>query len=203
MVLVTAGSDGKWSWEIGGLRKRSGGTEIAYVISQDAVNNYTTEITGNSKDGYTITNRLVDHSYAFTKGDNGSWPRGSTTTLDFVVNRSPDDGTTFSHFTGIRIDGRDVPKEAYEAQTGSVVIKLKPTYLEKLKDGSHTIVANFNDGSAQARFAIEAAPASNASDSSSRRMPNTSDPLLGSASLLLLAAGAALCLAVAVRRRVK
>lgn len=99
--------------------------------------------------------------------------------------------------------GEDVPKDAYEAQAGSVVIKLKPAYLEKLKDGSHTIVANFNDGSAQARFAIEAAPASNASDSFSRRMPNTSDPLLGSASLLLLAAGAALCLAVAVRRRVK
>ena len=149
------------------------------------------------------TNRLVDHSYAFTKGDNGSWTRGSTTTLDFTVNRSPDDGMTFSHFTGIRIDGRDVPKEAYEAQVGSVVIKLKPAYLEKLKDGSHTIVANFNDGSAQARFTIEAAPASNVPDSANRKMPNTSDPLFGSAPLFLLAAGAVLCLAVAVRRRVK
>lgn len=202
-MSVSAGEDGSWTWEIGGLRKRSGGTEIAYTVSEDAVKNYATQIAGNSKDGYTITNRLVDHGYAFTKGDNGSWTRGSMTTLDFTVNRSPDDGTAFSHFAGIRIDGRDVPKEAYEAQAGSVVIKLKPAYLEKLKDGSHTIVANFNDGSAQARFAIEAAPASNVPDSANRKMPNTSDPLFGSAPLFLLAAGAVLCLAVAVRRRVK
>ena len=146
------------------------------------------------------TNRLVDHSYAFTKGDNGSWTRGSTTTLDFTVNRSPDDGTTFSHFTGIRIDGQDVAKDAYEAQAGSVVIKLKPAYLEKLKDGSHTIVANFNDGSAQARFAIEAGPTSNASDSSSRKLPNTSDPLFGAVLLFLPAASVALYLAA---RRLK
>ena len=124
-------------------------------------------------------------------------------TLDFTVKRSPGDETTFSHFAGIQVDGKDVPKDAYEAQTGSVVIKLKPTCLEGLNDGGHTIVANFNDGSAQARFEIEDASASNApdspSDSASRRLPNTSDPLFDSAIPFLFAASVALCLAI--RRR--
>ena len=206
MVSVTAGPDGTWTWEMDGLQKRSGGTQIAYAISEDAVDNYTTEITGSAEDGYTITNRLADHSYAFAEGGDGSWTRGSKDTLGFTVKRSRNDETTFDHFAGVQVDGKDVPKDAYEAQAGSVVIKLKPAYLEGLSDGSHTIVATFDDGSAQSSFTVRAASVPNApsspSGSTNRLLPNTSDSLFDSAPLFLLAACAVLCLAIRCRLRV-
>lgn len=200
-----------------GLRKRSGGTEIAYAISEIAIEGYTTEVTGNAEEGYTITNRLADHYYTFTKGGDGSWTRGSTTTLDFTVKRSRNDETTLSHFAGIQVDGKDVPKDAYETQEGSVIIKLKPAYLEGLADGSHAIVANFDDGVARSGFTVTAAstPGTDPTDASGSGsgsssgsgsgstphvLPNTSDPLFGAALLFLLAAGVALHL---VARRLK
>lgn len=192
-----------------GLRKRSGGTEIAYAISEIAIEGYTTEVTGNAEEGYTITNRLADHYYTFTKGGDGSWTRESTTTLDFTVKRSRNDETTLSHFTGIQVDGKDVPKDAYEAHAGSVIIKLKPAYLEGLADGSHAIVANFDDGVARSGFTVTAAstPGTDPTDapgsgsgSTPHVLPNTSDPLFGAALLFLLATGVALHLAA---RRLK
>lgn len=209
MVPVAAGPDGTWTWEIAGLRKRSGSTDIAYVVSEDTVEGYTTEVTGNAEEGYTITSRLADHSYTFTKGGDGSWTRGSTTTLDFTVEHSRDDETTFGHFTGIQVDGKDVPKDAYEAQAGSVIIKVAPAYLEGLADGSHAIVANFNDGVARSGFTVTTAstPGSDptntpgsGSGSTPHVLPNTSDPLFGAVLLFLSSASVVLYL---VARRLK
>ena len=147
----------------------------------------------------------------------GSQCTRPTTTLDFTVKRSRNDETTLSHFAGIQVDDKDVPKDAYETQAGSVVIKLKPAYLETLSDGSHAIVANFNDGVARSGFTITAAttpgtdptdaPGSGSGSSSGSGsgstphvLPNTSDPLFGAALLFLSSASVALHLAA---RRLK
>ena len=69
-----------------------------------------------------------------------------------------DDDTTFSHFTGIEIDGQAVAAENYTAAAGSVKIALNAAYLETLSVGSHTIKVLFDDGSAQTQFTV-ASPA--------------------------------------------
>ncbi len=93
-------------------------------------------------------------TYQNVSGDGNVWYRGSRATSDFVFKRSADDASTIDHFTGIRVDGKKVDEANYTKESGSVVIKLKPTYLETLAIGDHTLKAQFNDGSASARFTV-------------------------------------------------
>ena len=93
-------------------------------------------------------------SYRVTKGDEQIWYKGSDKTADFVFKRSVDDETTFSHFTGICVDGKKVAFNNYTTESGSVIVKLKPGYLNGLKLGKHTITAEFNDGSVEAGFKV-------------------------------------------------
>ena len=93
-------------------------------------------------------------TYQNVSGDRNVWYRGSRVTSDFVFKRSKDDASTIDHFTGISVDGKKVDEANYTKESGSVVIKLKPTYLETLALGDHTLKAQFNDGSASARFTV-------------------------------------------------
>ena len=55
--VVTPDEKGNWTFEFTGLNKyRNHGTEIVYTVSEDAVGNYSTEITGNVEDGFVVTN---------------------------------------------------------------------------------------------------------------------------------------------------
>jgi hypothetical protein len=99
-------------------------------------------------------------SYRSAEGDGLQWARGSSATADFTFKRSVDDNVTFSHFTGIQVDGKDVDAVNYTAEPGSVIVKLKPAYLETLAVGEHTLTAMFDDaGSVDARFEVLAEPA--------------------------------------------
>ncbi|MBQ9009175.1 MAG: ORF6N domain-containing protein [Clostridia bacterium] len=59
---------------------------------------------------------------------------------------SGDDRKTYENFNGIDVDGKEVKPEEYTKSPGSVIIKLKPAYLETLKVGEHTLRTNFKDG---------------------------------------------------------
>ena len=93
-------------------------------------------------------------TYSFISGDGQSWTKGSDNTVDFTVKRDVDDETTFSHFTGVEIDGTVVDAANYTAEAGSVKLSLKASYLETLADGSHDISVLFDDGSAEAKFTV-------------------------------------------------
>ena len=98
-----------------------------------------------------------DIHYFNTQGSNQIWTKGNDVTADFTFKRSADDSVTFSHFTGIRVDGQAVSSSSYTAVAGSVVIRLKPAYLETLSVGDHSITALFDDGNASdVRFRIDA-----------------------------------------------
>ena len=103
-------------------------------------------------------------TYQNVTGDGNVWYRGSRVTSDFVFKRSADDASTIDHFTGIRVDGKTVDETNYTKESGSVVIKLKPTYLETLALGDHTLKAQFDDGSASARFTVAAKSADGGKD---------------------------------------
>ena len=104
--------------------------------------------------------------YENTSGDGSTWEKGSGKNLDFTFKRSYDDSVTYSQFAGIQIDGKDVDTSNYTAREGSVIVSLKPAYLETLSVGKHTITAIFRDGNnPSATFTITAKGAS----------PDTSD----------------------------
>ena len=104
-------------------------------------------------------------TYSNLSGKSGAWTNGSKDALSFTFKRSENDGQTFDRFTGIEVDGKDVPeKDAsgrvnYTAKSGSVIIELQPSYLETLSAGKHTLTVNFDDGSTTAEFTIKAASA--------------------------------------------
>jgi len=100
-------------------------------------------------------------SYRNTEGNGTQWTKGSAATADFTFKRSENDSETFSHFIGIQVDGKDVAASSYTAEAGSVIVKLKPSYLETLSVGEHTLTALFDDGNkASAKFTVVAKKAS-------------------------------------------
>lgn len=84
-------------------------------------------------------------AYQATKGG-GAWTKGSGDKLSFTYQRSQQNDLTFSLFTGVLVDGQEVPQGSYDAYSGSVVIELSPNYLETLAVGAHTLQPTFQDG---------------------------------------------------------
>lgn len=132
-------------------------------------------------------------TYSNTKGNGTQWTKGSTSTADFTFKRSKNDSETFSHFTGIQVDGKDVAASNYTAESGSVIVKLKPAYLETLSVGEHTITALFDDGNkASAKFTVVARKASgnsNTTNSTTKKantVSSTGAPKTGDTSNMLL-----------------
>lgn len=98
---------------------------------------------------------LIKTAYENIKGDGNVWTKGSKSTSDFTFKRNINDSKTYDSFKDIEIDGKPVDRNNYDSDPGSVIIKLKPSYLEKLSVGSHTIKAIFVDGEAEANFTVK------------------------------------------------
>lgn len=92
--------------------------------------------------------------YKFTEGAGQTWIRGLEEPAVFTVKRTEDDAATFDHFTGILVDGEAVSPDDYTAEAGSVILSLKPAYLESLDSGRHKLTVQFDDGKAVTRFTV-------------------------------------------------
>lgn len=88
-------------------------------------------------------------AYDIVKGDASSWTKGSEKDLTFTANGS------FSKFTLLKVDGKEVDKKHYDAKSGSTIITLKESYLEKLSAGTHTITVVYTDGETSGTFQIK------------------------------------------------
>ncbi len=106
------------------------------------------------------------YAYRFTAGDGAEWTKGSSDGLTFTIKRTFEDASTFRHFTGVKIDGKDVASSGYDAKSGSVILTLKPTILETLSTGDHEVTTVFDDGNAAAKFVVKAAPTQEAAKES-------------------------------------
>ena len=93
-------------------------------------------------------------SYNVVEGSGQTWMKGSGSTADFVAKSSVYDQNTFKHFTGIRVDGNSVDRSYYTAESGSVIIKIKPEYLNTLSIGKHTLEIDFDDGKVSTEFYV-------------------------------------------------
>lgn len=155
----------------------------------------------------------IDVEYRCVAGDGSSLTFGSGETLSFIFKRNVNDEASFSHFTGISIDGKVVDKSNYTAKPGSVIVTLEPSFAKTLSVGDHTIEAMFNDGNnAAASFTVTAAseeettpaeekPADKAASDESKESPKTGDTLpMGAVGLTAIAAAAVLAFAWRKRR---
>lgn len=122
-----------------------------------------------------VTEPSPDIMYTCTQGAGGTWTRGSDAALTFVYERSQDEQATFEHFAGVMVDGKTLPASAYDAKSGSVVLSLKPNYLQGLSAGTHALEPQFDDGTAQkVGFTIIDAKSGKTDDSSGATSQNGS-----------------------------
>lgn len=170
---------GDYNFNVSILLKDPSNSEFALDESGDDVHEYVGSITINDEDvsadayyqdedncisascDFTVSEESPDEpeapTYVVTEGDGQVWAKGTDAPVRVTVKRSEKDDETFSHFTGIAVDGKDVDADSYTAEAGSVIVNLKPAYLETLAVGNHALTVRFDDGSAEASFAIEAA----------------------------------------------
>ena len=101
----------------------------------------------------------AEKDYSYVSGAGDTWQLESGESLSFRIKNPADDSKTYENFQSIDVDGKRVPETDYTKEQGSVIIRLRPAYLETLSVGKHTLKANFTDGgSAETTFTI--APAS-------------------------------------------
>ena len=125
-------------------------------------------------------------AYTLVSGAGSSFNAASTPNLVFRAVRNNNEPSTFSHFTGIKVDGNIVAAENYTAVSGSVIVTLNADYLKTLSAGEHTLEILFNDGpSVTTTFTIVASVASTG------ETPYSVYPIIGA---LLIATAAAFVL---------
>lgn len=105
------------------------------------------EITADTTFTYSyVKENTAPITYTNTEGEGSNYTLGTNGTLTFRFSRSENDAETINHFTGIKVDNVEVSSNNYTYSAGSVIINLKPEYLQTLSVGQHTLTAMFDDG---------------------------------------------------------
>lgn len=152
-------------------------------------------------------------TYRVARGNGQTWTKGSTAAATFVIKRSYDDAETFARFTGATMDGKSLEASSYTVEAGSLVLALKPAYLETLATGTHTLAVQFDDGEAKATLKVASAKQADGktpskgnkpaekSSKNTRALPKTGDDTPQNLALVLASLGAALLAAGKMNRR--
>ena len=116
-------------------------------------------------------------TYAFTSDSDRSWTRGSSASLRFTVKRSAEDETTYGRFASLSVDGNVLPEDSYAKESGSLKGSLTPSYLNTLKDGMHTLKADFRDGGyAELSFEVQSRKGGGSASSETGSAHGTANP---------------------------
>jgi len=103
--------------------------------------------------------------YSFTvpqKRNAAVWVKNSKDSLGFTIKRSEYDTITFPEYQNggsILVDKKKVDSKNYTVEKGSLKITFKPSYLNTLSAGTHTLHVNFGDGSVEEKFTVNASSA--------------------------------------------
>ena len=102
---------------------------------------------------------IDNHSHVYESPDSEKqlkqWEKASAEFLEFIIKHINDDKSTFTHFVGIMVDGEHVSPDNYTAEPGSLILRLKASYLETLSPGEHTLKAIFDDGDIEIPFLVD------------------------------------------------
>ncbi|MCR5096756.1 MAG: CotH kinase family protein [Erysipelotrichaceae bacterium] len=99
-----------------------------------------------------------EEEYNCTDGSGKEWIRGGASGLAFEFKNSDDDANTYDRFRKLYLDNHEADKNRYDTERGSLIVKLKPEYLNSLSKGEHILIAEFEDGKALTRFTINERP---------------------------------------------
>ena len=114
----------------------------------------------NDSEPAVVTVSVKENEYT-VKGNQQEWKKGSSSGLTVAFKAKLEDEKTYSKWNQkVVIDGKEIPASCYDHKAGSLVIDLKPAYLETLSKGEHTMNVTFTDGSASAVFTITEASSS-------------------------------------------
>ena len=103
--------------------------------------------------------------YSFTvpqKRNAAVWVKNSKDSLGFTIKRSEYDTITYPEYQNggsILVDKKKVDSKNYTVEKGSLKITFKPSYLNTLSAGTHTLHVNFGDGSVEEKFTVNASSA--------------------------------------------
>ena len=108
------------------------------------------------------------------EGANGKWQKGSEGGLSFTSNAA------FADFLKVQVDGKNVDAANYTVAEGSTIVTLKPSYLETLSVGKHTLAIVSDTGTAETEFTVvaaeeQAADSKAASDGDKESLAKTGD----------------------------
>ena len=117
----------------------------------------------------------VTYSFSNNKNSTYTYTKGSGKGVTIAVKRSEDNDDCFEHFTGVRIDGKALGTNDYIAKSGSTIVTLKATTLEKLATGDHTVTIRFDDGTADAKLKVNKASAATSNRTSNSTANRTSN----------------------------
>lgn len=98
-----------------------------------------------------IEYKIVTEAPVIIKGANGIWHKGEKDGLSFTSNAA------FADFQKIQVDGKDLDASNYTVKEGSTIVTLKPSYLDTLSAGRHTLSIVSSTGTASTEFTIMAA----------------------------------------------
>lgn len=127
------------------------------------------------------------------------WAKGAGAGVDITVKLSGDE-KSFDHFTGVRLDGKDLVKDVdYTVEEGSDIVTLKPEALEKLSAGEHTVTVVFDNGEVNTTLTVLAASSQSAT---SPRTGDNGDLFFGIALMTLSLFGIAAILLGGKKRKV-
>ena len=146
--------------------------EAKYKVSVKDNSDYTYDITGSQKDGYTILVKYVgDKLYKFISGDKKTYTKKSNKPLIFKIDV---DYSYFKDGGKVYVDDKLLSNNFYTSKESSTIIKLNSSYLDSLDDKEHTLKVVFNNGEATTKFNV----VSKNEVKSISNNPNTSDNII-------------------------
>ena len=127
------------------------------AIAPDADGNY--KISGILEDVKITVSGVVKVSYSVTEGDKTKHVIGEKTVAKYVFKRNVNDAETFGKNTEILLDGKALQAGQFEKSSGSLIVELKPDYMDTLSVGEHTLTVRFSDydGDVNATLIVEKA----------------------------------------------
>ncbi len=98
------------------------------------------------KNEATDADLVIDKLAYSYKASAYKWVKGSNSGCSLTADNNYSGIEAFEKFDSLYIDRETVAKTNYSLEKGSVIITLKPSYLNTLKNGKHTVKAVFSDG---------------------------------------------------------
>ena len=96
-------------------------------------------------------NRLYQglSNYEIIQGEDAVWQKGTQTGLTIIANGAA------QRVQALLVDGQTIASDQYELRSGSTILLLRPSYLETLDEGIHTLTFVYDHGSVKTTFTIK------------------------------------------------